>query len=844
MKFILSITAALAIGVALAAQPSPSAAPADLLVLNGKVYTAGKNATFAQAVAVRGNTIAAVGTAQEIEKLRGPNTQVVDAGGGAVLPGFNDVHTHMLSGGLAMDTVDLGGAGTLEEVQQRIRTFAAAHADRPWIQGRDWHYEPFPGSQPTRAQLDAVVADRPAVMRCYDGHSVWVNSKALALAGITKATPDPPNGTIVRDPKTGEPTGLLKESPASSLVMKLVPKPTRAEERRALKAAMDEALKYGVTSVTDAAGSPEDLEVYDDLRRSGELGARVYYSLLVTPNFSEKDADRFDAIWKAHPETPMLKTGIIKMFMDGVIETNTAFMIAPYVNAPETTGKPNYSREDYNRIVAMMDKRGWQIMVHGLGDGAVRMVLDGFERAAAVNPAPARGRRHRVEHIETIDLADVPRFGKLGVIASMHPVGGFYVPPQTPPPPRPAGSSPAAVGAWAGNIGPERAARGGMWKSISQAGGRVVFGSDWPVATLDAIGRSVGISNRAPRAGGTDERLPLTTVINDYTSEAAYAAFDENVKGTLAPGMLADIVVLATDIFARAPAVRSDVAVKTTIVDGKVVYRAPAAAPSSAAAAPAQVTLPIDGVTTKQDVVYGRVEGSALLADIAYPAGDKLPAIISVHGGRWRAGNRTDASSIKVAQWASFGFFAMSIDYRLVGGSPAPASYLDTLCAIRWVHAHAQEYKIDPERVYLIGQSAGGQLVSLVATLGDGPFKRSGGWDTARSDVRAVISVAGPYELNTLSWGNLWTPVGEDVEAARKLASPMTHVSAKTRPTLVIHSDDDRSVPIQQAVDFAEALKKAGVQTRFTHYTDKGHMGITDDVIRDARNFIAEVEKK
>src|SRR6185436_333429 len=378
--------------------------------------------------------------------------------------------------------------------------------------------------------------------------------------------------------------------------MKLIPKPTRAEERRALEAAMAEALKYGVTSVTDAAGSPEDFEVYDDLRRSGKLGARVYYSLLVTPGFSEQDAARFDAIWEAHPDAPMLKTGIVKMFMDGVIETNTAFMLAPYVNAP-TTGKPNYTREDFNRIVAMMDKRGWQIMVHGLGDGAVRMVLDGFERAAAVNPAPARGRRHRVEHIETIDPADVPRFGKLGVIASMHPVGGFYVPPQTPPPPRPAGSSPAAVGAWAGNIGPERAARGGMWKSISQAGGRVVFGSDWPVATLDAIGRSVGISNRAPRAGGTDERLPLTTVINDYTSEAAYAAFDENVKGTLAPGMLADIVVLATDVFARAPAVRSDVAVKTTIVDGKVVYRAAAAAPSTAAAAPAQVTLPVDGVT-------------------------------------------------------------------------------------------------------------------------------------------------------------------------------------------------------------------------------------------------------
>ena len=341
-----------------------------------------------------------------------------------------------------------------------------------------------------------------------------------------------------------------------------------------MKAAIDEALKFGVTSVTDAAGNPEDFEVYEELRRAGELGARVYYSLLVTPEFSEQDAGRFDAIWKAHPDTPRLKTGIVKMFMDGVIETNTAFMIAPYVNVP-ATGTPNYTREDFNRIVTMLDRRGWQIMVHGLGDGAVRMVLDGFERAAAVNPVPARGRRHRIEHIETVDLADVPRFGSLGVIASMHPVGGFFV-PQSRPASRPAGT---AVGAWAGNIGPERAARGGMWKSISEAGGRVVFGSDWPVATLDAIGRIVGITNRVPRPGGIDQRLSLNSAINKYTSDAAYAAFDDTVKGTLAPAMLADIVVLATDVFAKAPAVRGDVAVKATIFDGKVVYRAPAPSP-------------------------------------------------------------------------------------------------------------------------------------------------------------------------------------------------------------------------------------------------------------------------
>ena len=582
------ITAAFAIaGAAGVATQSPAQnAPADLLILNGKAYTADGSGTFKEAIAVRGNRIAAVGATSEIEKLRGPKTEVVDAGGAAVLPGFNDVHTHMLSGGLEMENVNLQGAQTLDDVQTRIRTYAAAHRDQTWIRGRGWGYGPFPGNQPTREQLDAAVADRPAVMRCYDGHSIWVNSKALAAAGITKATPDPPNGTIVRDPKTGEPTGLLKETPASALVTRIMPKPTRAEQRRALKAAIDEALTFGVTSVTDAAGNPEDFEVYDEARRAGELSARVYYSLLVTPGFSEQDADRFDAIWKVHPDTPLLKTGIVKMFMDGVIETNTAFMLAPYANAP-TIGTPNYTREDFNRIVAMMDRRGWQIMVHGLGDGAVRMVLDGFERAAAVNPAPARGRRHRIEHLETIDLADVPRFGRLGVIASMHPVGGFFVPPPSPRlrraspkrsgggPNRPASVSPAApVGAWAGNLGPERAARGGLWKSISESGGRVVFGSDWPVATLDAMGRIVGISNRAPRAGGTDQRLTLTSAIDKYTSGPAYAAFDEAQKGTLAPGMLADIVVLATDVFARAPAVRSDVAVKTTIFDGRIVYRA------------------------------------------------------------------------------------------------------------------------------------------------------------------------------------------------------------------------------------------------------------------------------
>ena len=250
-------------------------------------------------------------------------------------------------------------------------------------------------------------------------------------------------------------------------------------------------------------------------------------------------------------------------------------------------------------------------------------------------------------------------------------------------------------------------------------------------------------------------------------------------------------------------------------------------------------------VVTKTDVIYGRVEGSALLANIAYPDGPSLkPAILSVHGGRWRAGNRADASSIKVAQWAEFGYFAMSIDYRLVGGSPAPAPQLDLLCAIRWLHAHAEEYRIDPERIYLIGQSAGGQMVSLVAVAGEAGFPRVGGWEKARTDVRAAISVAATYELNSLSWGNLWTPTTGNVEDARRHASPITHVSPAMKPLLVIHSDDDKSVPVQQANDMVEKLKVAGVQHRYVHYTDRGHMGITEEVIKEARAFIAEIEQK
>lgn len=246
-------------------------------------------------------------------------------------------------------------------------------------------------------------------------------------------------------------------------------------------------------------------------------------------------------------------------------------------------------------------------------------------------------------------------------------------------------------------------------------------------------------------------------------------------------------------------------------------------------------------IVIANDTVYGRVHGAGLLADVAYPKSDEpLPAIISVHGGRWQGGHKRDNSTIVPKEWAEFGFFAMSIDYRLVGCSPAPACYQDLQCAIRYVHAHAKQYNIDTSRIFLIGQSAGGHMVSLAATIGDGPFRRTGGWREASNDVRAVISVAANYELTTLSWGNIWTPASGDPIAARKHASPVNHVTKEMKPLLVIHADNDRSVPIENALGMIDALKKAGATHTFHRYPTAGHMGITPEVIKRSLAFIEQ----
>jgi predicted amidohydrolase YtcJ len=536
-------------------------APADLVITNGKVYPADGTGRFFQAVAIGGGKVLRIGSNQEMEDLRGPSTNVMDARGRAVVPGFNDSHVHFLGGGLGLSQVDLAGLETLPAVQGKIRAFAAEHRSAAWIQGRGWLYSPFPGGLPTRVQLDAVVPDRPAAMTCYDGHSLWVNSRALAIAGITKDTPDPKNGVIVKDPKTGEPTGVLKES-AQALVRRVLPQPSRDDRRAALRAAVAEALRFGLTSVQNASGSPEELELFDEARRAGDLKVRYYSTLSVQPGFAPAEADRYHQAWQRYGDDPVMKTGAVKIVLDGVIESRTAGMLDPYTNST-SAGTPNYTREDLERIVTMMDARGWQIWIHAIGDRAIRMALDAFERAAAANPAPARGRRHRIEHIEAVAAADIERFGRLGVIASQQPMHVVLGDMNADEP----------SGPWPNNVGRERATRAWAWNSIRAAGGRLTFGSDWAVAPL-APGEGIWLATtRKVSPGAQDQKLPLTVAIDGYTRWPAYASFEEQRKGTLAPGMLADLAILSTDIFARPPQKPADLIVDVTIANGVVVYQ-------------------------------------------------------------------------------------------------------------------------------------------------------------------------------------------------------------------------------------------------------------------------------
>jgi predicted amidohydrolase YtcJ len=555
------VAATVIAGLVAGAQRDDRTGPVDLVVLNGRVFT-GAGREPAEAIAVRGNEILRVGSNREIKALAGAASKVVDARGGSVLPGFVDGHVHFVSGGLGMDRVNLLDAESLDAIKAKIRAFAAANPGRAWVLGRGWYYSPFPGGLPTRQQLDELVPDRPAYMTCYDGHTGWANTAALKLAGITAATPDPPDGVVVKDPKTGEPTGILKES-AQGLISKVMPAVTREDRIRAIRRASEEASRLGITSIHEAGTGEAALEMFEEVRKAGGLNVRVYAALSVKDNMTEADADAFDALRRKYAANPRIKVGAVKVMADGVIEAHTAAMLAPYANKPDA-GHANYAPQELQRLVAMMDRRGWQVMTHAIGDGAVRMTLDAYEAASKANPAPAAGRRHRVEHAETIDPADFPRFKLQNTIVSYMP---FHANP-----------TPAQLTVWTTNIGPDRSSRGWICRTMQQAGARQVFGSDWPVVALDPrLEINMAVTRRTadglPAEGWlADQAISLDSAIENITAAGAYASFDETRKGRLAPGMLADIVILSRDVFAQPPGRFLDAVVTTTILDGKLTF--------------------------------------------------------------------------------------------------------------------------------------------------------------------------------------------------------------------------------------------------------------------------------
>lgn len=533
--------------------------PVDLIIVNGRVFTGHDGG--AEAVAVQGNKVLRVGRNREIQRLARAQTTVIDAKGGSVLPGFNDAHLHLLSGGLALDQVSLDNATTLDAVKETIKAWVAANPTHTWIRGRGWLYAPFPGGLPTRQILDQLVPDRPAYFVSYDGHTGWANTAALEAAGITRKTPAPASGVIVKDAR-GEPTGVLKEA-AMSLMSQALPVATREEKLSALKAAVVEANRVGITSVQSAGGIADDLALYDELRRRGDLTVRVYQALSVDGTTTAEQLDAMDRVRERYDDDALLKTGAAKVFADGVVETRTAAMLAPYAHTTDR-GELRLAPADMTRLVTELDRRGWQVMTHAIGDAAVRETLDAYAAAQAANPAPAEGRRHRIEHVETPDPEDLPRFAELGVVASIQPVHGLPLEPNDP---------------WALNLGPERASRGWRSGSLLKSGAPLAFGSDWPVAPLDPLRGIFVAVNRTDvdgePAGGwlPDEKLSLVEAIRAFTSGAAWASFDEQRKGTLDRDMLADIVVLSADLFALPPERLLEAEVVTTIVDGKVVYR-------------------------------------------------------------------------------------------------------------------------------------------------------------------------------------------------------------------------------------------------------------------------------
>jgi hypothetical protein len=537
-----------------AGEPRPAA---DLIVTHARVWTGDLSQPEAEAIAILGERIVAVGTPAAVESWRGPRTEVIDAGGRRVLPGFNDAHLHFFGGSLGLAQVQLKDAASPEEFAQRIAAHARTLQGGEWVLGGTWDDQALASpTLPTRHWIDPVTAETPVFVGRYDGHMALANSLALRLAGVTAATPDPAGGRIVRD-AGGEPTGILKDA-AMALLERVIPPPSRQARLRALRAGLAHAAALGVTSIQDMGPAPEDVAAYAELLERGELTVRIH----AAPPWQRFEEQArlglrrgFGSAW--------LRLGALKGFADGSLGSSTAWFFQPYEDDPKSSGLVMDELQPLEAARERMlkaDAAGLQLCLHAIGDRAISTVLGLYEDLVRTNGP--RDRRLRIEHAQHVAPSDFARFAALGVIASVQPYHAID------------------DGRWAeGRIGPARARTTYAFRSFLDAGVRLALGTDWPVAPLDPMATLYAAVTRATldgkRPGGwvPEEKITLAEAIGAYTFGAAHAEFQEKEKGRLFPGQLADLVMLSEDVFAIAPERIRAVRVEGTIVGGRIVFR-------------------------------------------------------------------------------------------------------------------------------------------------------------------------------------------------------------------------------------------------------------------------------
>ncbi|MCS6774188.1 MAG: amidohydrolase [Anaerolineae bacterium] len=532
-----------------------------LVLHNARIYTLDPRQPWAQAAVLKEGRVAWVGREDDLPANAPRAAEAINLSGRLMLPGLIDAHFHLVAGARWRFGVQLDAARSVPELQTHVRAFAEAHPDRPWITGRGWQYSAFGETPIHRRLLDEVVPDRPVFLNAFDGHTAWVNTRALKLAGLLDSAPTSLNfGQVVVD-ADGTPTGELREPPAMDLVRRLIPPLSEDDESALLRQVLRECAAYGITAVHNMDNWDDGLRVLRAFESRNELTVRVYLPFSVEPGMPESALEEWEAQTgelrrdRRSPEA-LLRTGSMKFFADGVIEAKTAWMVEPYADGSSDRGSPNFEPSEFKRLVCKADALGYQVCVHAIGDAAVRLALDAFAEAAQRNGQ--RDSRHRIEHIEVYHPADLHRFRELGILGSVQPLHAEY-----------------GADLWRQLVGASRLPFGFAWHDLLNVGAPIAFGSDWPVVTMNPYeGMRAGLFRQPLSADAASHRLTLPQLLDGYTRSAAYFEFAEDTRGMIAPGYLADIIVLDRDLFevASNPGALVETRSVLTLVGGRVVH--------------------------------------------------------------------------------------------------------------------------------------------------------------------------------------------------------------------------------------------------------------------------------